>query len=534
MAKKKPAAALPVATEAVATLAHETYTTLRTSGVFQQIDPARILVVSNQRKHFDAEALEELTASVRTSGILQPLIVAARLVVDLDDPTETFELVAGERRLRAAKAAGLALVPVMVRILTEQERWSTQFDENFQRQDLNPAEEAEALAEALARGVSVDELHHRTGKAASWIRQRAQLAQLIPPLLEHLRTGMLHVGAGLVLARLHTDHQWLAHEELLHSINNRQTVNYYAAEQLAQKFQRDLSKARFDVQDDTLNPERGACTTCPFNSACQQELFPDHGEIGRCLDAPCFEAKTATALERKKVELTAQLGHPILMLSGSWSAEDAAPDLVPYTAWNAVREETPGAVQAIIATGFNAGEVKWVRLAGTPSPDQEQREREKAQADRTRRVERVAAGWMLQEVAEELPRVRLQMLREKVVGQLADGSNLPKPVMQTWLVQAFDFREFQEKKATEWRAHVERTVADYDQDALIDLMLMHLLAMSLHQYFNDHTTILETARRLGLDVDATLRFADGLEAELPEADAAPAVVGEEAEGGADA
>ena len=93
------------------------------------------------RKIFDEKKLAELTSSVAQHGVLQPLIVRPR--------GEKYELVAGERRLRAAKKAGLKKVPVVVKVLTDRETLEIALIENLQREDLNPLEEAEAYKKLL-------------------------------------------------------------------------------------------------------------------------------------------------------------------------------------------------------------------------------------------------------------------------------------------------------------------------------------------------------------------------------------------------
>ena len=106
------------------------------------------------RKHFDNNALGELAASIRNQGVIQPLLV--RLLPGMP---QRYEIVAGERRWRAARMAGLTEVPVIVKEYTDKEAMTVALVENLQREDLNPMEEAEAL-QALreAHGLSQEEL----------------------------------------------------------------------------------------------------------------------------------------------------------------------------------------------------------------------------------------------------------------------------------------------------------------------------------------------------------------------------------------
>jgi len=101
---------------------------------------------TNPRRHFDKKGLEELTASVQTKGILVPLLVVSRQ----NKGEEWFEIVAGARRYRAAKAAGLAQLPVIVRQLSAEEVLEAQVIENLQREDVHPLDEAKGY-EALMK-----------------------------------------------------------------------------------------------------------------------------------------------------------------------------------------------------------------------------------------------------------------------------------------------------------------------------------------------------------------------------------------------
>lgn len=108
------------------------------------------------RRYFDIEKLQQLTESVKVHGILEPLLVR-------DLGNEKYELIAGERRYRAAKGAGLAEVPVVVRYFTDSEAWQVALVENLQREDLNPLEETEGMLSLLSLrlGISTEEVIQR-------------------------------------------------------------------------------------------------------------------------------------------------------------------------------------------------------------------------------------------------------------------------------------------------------------------------------------------------------------------------------------
>jgi len=150
------------------------------------------------RMHFDPQELEELTASVREHGILQPLIVSA-------EADGSYTLIAGERRLEAARRAGLRTVPVLVRQIGERGRLELALIENLQRADLNPLEEAEAYRQLHEEfGLSHEEIARRVGKSRVAITNTLRLLSLAQPLKQALLEGAISEGHARALLTLLT------------------------------------------------------------------------------------------------------------------------------------------------------------------------------------------------------------------------------------------------------------------------------------------------------------------------------------------
>lgn len=145
------------------------------------------------REDFDQEKLEELAASIRSHGVIQPVVVRP-----LGDGR--YELVAGERRWRACRLAGVKEVPALVRNLSERDVAEIALIENLQREDLNPLEEARAYQALITEyGLTQEEVGARVGKSRPVIANALRLLQLPPTIQEMLRAGELTAGHARAL-----------------------------------------------------------------------------------------------------------------------------------------------------------------------------------------------------------------------------------------------------------------------------------------------------------------------------------------------
>jgi ParB family chromosome partitioning protein len=170
------------------------------------------------RKNFGTNGLDELTASIRATGVLQP-VIARRI-------PGGYELIAGERRWRAARQAGLERIPVIVREATDAQSLELALVENLLREDLNPIEEAQGYQRLLADfGWTQEELSEKVGKDRTSISNALRLLRLPDVIQDDLRSGRLTMGhaRALLSLTLPSEQLRLRDEILKHSWSVRAT-----------------------------------------------------------------------------------------------------------------------------------------------------------------------------------------------------------------------------------------------------------------------------------------------------------------------
>ena len=170
------------------------------------------------RKDFSAEALSELADSIKEQGIVQPLIVRER--------NGHLELIAGERRWRAAQSIGLAEVPVILREADDRAVLELALIENLQRENLNPVEEAQGYSQLIGQfQLTQEEVALKVGKSRAVVANALRLLKLAPEIQAHLRQGRISVGhAKVVLGLVSEKQQRVAIEKILkEGLNVRQT-----------------------------------------------------------------------------------------------------------------------------------------------------------------------------------------------------------------------------------------------------------------------------------------------------------------------
>jgi ParB/RepB/Spo0J family partition protein len=242
----------------------------------------------NYRKFFSEEALQTFAKELSQHGIISPLLLRRK-------NGERYELVAGERRLRAARIANMKLVPAQIVELSDEQVREIQLAENLQREDPHPMNEAGAIGDMQKVGLSIDEISLRLGKPKQFVYIRLKLLNLIQPIQEMFYANVINIQQALQIATISQEGQTEFFNE---DCTKWKQKNFQLSnlEYYLRPYKYDLRNASFDTKDKKLIPEVGACTGCQFNSATLKSLFPDYAKQAICTNTSCYSNKCSASL----------------------------------------------------------------------------------------------------------------------------------------------------------------------------------------------------------------------------------------------
>ena len=252
----------------------------------------------NPRGKITPESVADLAASIKSLGMIQPVVA----MMDADGGAT---LVAGHRRLAAAKIAGLETVPCEILVgVDEPTAKRMTFIENLQRRDADPLLESELVGDLVKDGMTQAEIAAETGRGREWVARRANLANLSKSWRKRVKDGEQITTDCL-------EHVAAYPEEVQEKLKGARGYNGDGALRWGE------IKSQFDRETCDLKAtmfDRSSCRTCPNNTGCEPTLFDWDGKkpstFGKCLDAKCYKRKTAEAIEKAKKEAKAD-GHEV-------------------------------------------------------------------------------------------------------------------------------------------------------------------------------------------------------------------------------
>jgi len=237
----------------------------------------------NYRKYFSEEALQEFAEELKQHGMISPITIRVAT-------TNGYELVAGERRLRAARMAGMLTVPAAIVSLTDEQVTEIQLAENLQRENPHPMDEAQAIKRMQDNNQTSEEIALRLGKSKKFIYVRLKLINLVEPVREMFYANVLTIQDALEIATISREGQ----EQFFKEHCAKWKQKNFSIDNLdwcLRRYRYDLKDAPFDTKDKKLLPEIGACTGCSFNSATVKSLFPELAKQAVCTNGQCYQRK---------------------------------------------------------------------------------------------------------------------------------------------------------------------------------------------------------------------------------------------------
>jgi len=238
----------------------------------------------NYRKYFSEEALQNFAEELKQHGIISPLTIRP-------GKGNKYELVAGERRLRAARIAGLQTVPAAIVMLTDEQVIEIQLSENLQRENPHPIHEAQAIGQMQSTGKTIEEIAARLGKSKQFVYSRLKLLSLIEAFQEMLLANVISLQDALQIASLSAESQTEFFNEHCSKWKKQKDFQLYNLDYYLNRYRYDLKNAPFSTKDKNLVPEAGACSVCPSNSATLKSLFPDMAKQSVCSNKECYNNK---------------------------------------------------------------------------------------------------------------------------------------------------------------------------------------------------------------------------------------------------
>ncbi|MGA7157744.1 MAG: ParB/RepB/Spo0J family partition protein [Acidobacteriaceae bacterium] len=296
---------------------------------------------TNPRRTFEPTALKELAESIRTQGVLSPLLVRPL--------TENgFEIVAGARRYRAAQMAEQSTVPVRIVHLSDAASLEAQLVENLIRSEIHPMEEAQgfrALLDLDEPKYSIEQIAAKVGKSPVFVASRLKLADLVPAAVEAFYADDIGVGHALLLAKLPAEQQTQALSACFKEVYNNgakptrillpvRNLQFWIDSNILLV----LKDAPFNKRDAQLVPAAGSCADCPKRTGHNKLLFGDDlGKQGdRCTDPGCFAVKVSA-----HVAVTLAAKPELVQISTAYGGQKEDSPVLPRNKYTAIQDEKP-------------------------------------------------------------------------------------------------------------------------------------------------------------------------------------------------
>ena len=334
------------------------------------------LPANNTRKEINAAKFKGLVASIKQDGVLQPILL--RPLSGSNGHTR-YQIIAGERRFRAAQEAGLTEIPANIRAFDEAQTLSANLTENLQREEIHPLDEAAGfLRMKTDLNLDLRAIAQRVAKDVRYVARRMALNDLIEEACTDLRKERITLAHALEICRLTPEiqpHALAACYETQYGLN-RQTQKQehqpdktkpvrhvrYLQDWIARNVHLNLEQAPFPTDEPKLREDGLTCLNCPKRSGFNKTLFPDvKNDV--CLDPLCYQQKVRAFLSLKNAELEAKHGKLVALISLYYGHESEIAGVVGRDQFEPIERKADRcqfAEPALCADRQHYGQTKWI------------------------------------------------------------------------------------------------------------------------------------------------------------------------------
>jgi ParB family chromosome partitioning protein len=323
-------------------------------------------------------SLRELADSIRQHGVLQPIL--ARWIATPKAGKTKYQIVAGERRFRAARLAGLKEIPAHVRVMSDEEAFGAMLVENLQRMDVHPLDEADGFSRLRdVQKFGIADIAQRVAKDERYVARRLALTNLMEEARDDYRAERITLAHALEICRLAPEIQtealaacyekktiWNQKEHTGQRLPDKERpVRHvrYLQEWIATNVHLNLNKAPFKTDDARLREDGLTCVDCPQRTGRDKTLFADIENDSTCLNPRCFQAKLQTFVQIRKSELDGKNGKPAAFISAFYGSASESKGALAADQYRLIEKKAgrcEQAEQAILADGPEIAQVKWV------------------------------------------------------------------------------------------------------------------------------------------------------------------------------
>jgi ParB family chromosome partitioning protein len=506
-----------------------------------QIVPISQIIESRTNPRRNFRAMDELTASVKKHGVLVPLLVRPGTVKG--PMLDGYEIIAGARRYRAAKAAGLQELPVRVKDLGDTEALELQVIENLQREDVHPLEEALGYQALLERpGYDVAAIAGKVGKSESYVYQRLKLADLVKPAQNAFFEDRITAGHAILIARLQPKDQEkalkacfadqqgfeLEDDDEIKPDDELRGVRFLSV-WIQENIHLDLHAAPFSKTDpnlvgpDATSPAPGPCTTCPKRTGFLPQLFPDIAKKDTCTDRECYQLKIQAHIAVKKAELEKK-GKPLIEVTSEWSSDrKGGPESpLPRNKYHEIRDKNDrceSAKKAIVVSGYrdrgkildicSDPECKKHHQFSNHQASAKEQARQKAEEEKRRRQEQIRKQ-LLEEILSRAPKTltrdEWELVAEAFIRRM-DAVDAKRVCARHKWEPAKGQYGYQDSREG-IRARVSKLTTAELSNLFVELALVGELTVSSWSKIEKSVALTGTAKSYGIDVAAVEKRID--------------------------